>query len=196
MIIFAKSPRMGLSKTRLARDIGVVPAWRAKRRLDAYTCQIVRDPRWTSFLAVAPDRDVGAAFPHAWPPSLARIKQGKGDLGERMARALRHFSRAPVCIIGSDLPDLRAQDLADAFKALRRNEAVFGPAQDGGFWLIGLSPRAARNFHFSPIRWSSRDTLADTLAGLPAHWRVAYLRELDDLDDGESYRRSAQRQSG
>ncbi len=187
---------MGLSKTRLARDIGVVAAWRAKRRLDAYTCQIARDPRWTSLLAVAPDRDVGAAFPHAWPAAHARIKQGKGDLGQRMARALRRHSRGPVCIIGSDLPDLRAQDLATAFMALRRNEAVFGPAQDGGFWLIGLSPRAARNFHFGSVRWSSRDTLADTLTGLPPHWRVAYLRELDDLDDGESYRRSAQRQSG
>ena len=187
---------MGLSKTRLARDIGLVAAWRAKRRLDAYTCHVARDPRWTSFLAVAPDRDVGAAFPNAWPATLTRIKQGKGDLGQRMARALRRYSRGPVCIIGSDLPDLQSQDLAGAFKALKRNEVVFGPARDGGFWLIGLSPRATRNFHFGPVRWSSCHTLADTLAGLPTHWRVAYLRELDDLDDGESYRRSAQRQSG
>ncbi|GIU66951.1 TIGR04282 family arsenosugar biosynthesis glycosyltransferase [Candidatus Phycosocius spiralis] len=193
VIIFAKSPRMGISKTRLARDIGLVAAWRVKRYLDAYTCQVARDPRWTCLLAVAPDCDVEAAYPGAWPAELARIKQGKGDLGERMTRALQRYSRGPVCIIGSDLPDLRVQDLAAAFKALRRNDAVFGPAQDGGFWLIGLSPRAARRFHCGPVRWSSRHALADILSGLPAHWRVAFLRELDDVDDGKSYWRLAQR---
>ncbi|WP_085338970.1 TIGR04282 family arsenosugar biosynthesis glycosyltransferase [Aquidulcibacter paucihalophilus] len=193
LLIFAKSPRMGLAKTRLARGVGMVAAWRTKRRLDALTCRVARSSRWETLLAVAPQQDLAASFPGVWPANLRRVGQGQGDLGQRMARGLIRFSRAPVCIIGSDLPDLKRSDLVAAFRALTHADVVLGPATDGGYWLIGMAPRAARRAQLAPVRWSSPHTLADTLACLPAQWRVVFLRELEDIDDAASLKRSTQR---
>jgi uncharacterized protein len=192
LIIFAKSPRMGVSKTRLAKGIGTANAWRVKRALDAFTCRVAMgSPVWQTRLAVAPSRDEQAAFPGAWPKDLPRIGQGTGDLGQRMAGALRRFGQGPVCIIGSDLPGLQTRDLSHAFSMLRRKDVVFGPASDGGFWLIGMSARYARKARLEGIEWSSPTTLAETLASLPSHWRVGFLRELEDVDDGASYSRTS-----
>jgi uncharacterized protein len=191
LIIFAKAPRMGLSKTRLAAGIGVARAWRVKRALDGLTCRVAsRGQAWRTLLAVAPARDEGARFVGAWPDGLVRIGQGKGDLGARMAGAMRRFSRGAVCIIGSDLPDLRTGDVSAAFAMLRRYDVVLGPARDGGYWLIAMSARCARVARLDDIRWSSAHTLADTVAGLPVHWRVGYLRELEDVDDAKSFHRT------
>lgn len=189
LLIFAKAPRMGVSKTRLAAGIGAAQAWRVKRALDAYTCRVAAGPAWSTFLAVAPRRDEGAAFPGSWPERVARIGQGQGDLGARMARGLRRFGRGDVCIIGSDLPDLRRRDLAAAFKALRRCDVVLGPATDGGYWLIGMRAACARQAHLLGVRWSSIHTLADTLGCLPSDWRVGFLREMEDIDDAGSFKR-------
>ncbi|MCE2892706.1 MAG: TIGR04282 family arsenosugar biosynthesis glycosyltransferase [Hyphomonadaceae bacterium] len=184
---------MGLAKTRLAQGVGKVAAWRTKRRLDAFTCRVARSTGWETLLAVTPQKDLNVRFPSAWPSDLRRVGQGQGDLGQRMARALVAFGRAPVCIIGSDLPDLKRADLVQAFSALKRVDVVLGPAKDGGYWLIGMAPRAARRAHLAPVRWSSRHTLSDTLACLPTNWRVKFLRELEDVDDIASLKRSTQR---
>jgi uncharacterized protein len=180
---------MGVSKTRLAAGIGVARAWRVKRALDAYTCRIARGGAWDSKLAVAPESDLSTQFGGAWPQELRRVSQGRGNLGQRMAAALRGNSGAAVCIIGSDLPDLSTTDVAAAFKALKRHDVVFGPATDGGFWLIGMSARCARQARLDGVRWSSAFTLADTLAILPKAWRVGLLRELEDVDDAASFAR-------
>jgi uncharacterized protein len=190
LLIFAKSPRMGVSKTRLAAGIGVAQAWRVKRALDAYTCRTARGGAWRTTLAVSPAQDLGANFVGAWPFDQNRIRQGRGDLGRRMAKALRDHSRAAVCIIGSDLPDLQTRDIATAFAKLRRFDVVLGPATDGGYWLIGMSARCARHVTLDGIRWSSAHTLADTVAALHPHWRVGYLRELEDIDDAGSFQRA------
>ncbi len=191
LLIFAKAPRMGVSKTRLAAGIGVARAWRVKRALDAYTCRTARHAAWKTMLSVAPDRDLKTTFVDAWPDDLPRIPQGKGDLGRRMAAALRAHCRGSVAIIGSDLPDLRTGDLRAAFMALKRHDVVLGPATDGGYWLIGMSARCARRARLDPVRWSSAFTLADTLACLPKAWRIGYLRELEDVDDAGSFQRTA-----
>lgn len=190
LLIFAKAPRMGVSKTRLASGIGTARAWRVKRALDAYTCQTARGGSWKTMLAIAPDRDLTTRFGNAWPSALPRMPQGRGDLGQRMANAMGKHAFAPVCIIGSDLPDLRTTDIGDAFKALRRHDVVLGPATDGGYWLIGMSARCARRARLDGIRWSSAFTLADTVAALPKASRIAYLRELEDVDDARSFKRA------
>jgi len=70
--------------------------------------------------------------------------------------------------------------VADAFRALGRANAVFGPAEDGGYWLVGLGPR--RPAHpFAAVRWSSPNALEDTLANFAGH-RVCRLRTLSDVD--------------
>ena len=66
-------------------------------------------------------------------------------------------------------------------------DAVFGPADDGGYWLVGLKRRPALKNVFGRVRWSSEHTLGDTRANLAAHWRVAKLEVLTDVDDGGTY---------
>ena len=93
----------------------------------------------------------------------------------------------PVVIIGTDIPDIRTRHIDQAFRALGTHDAVFGPANDGGYWLVGLKRRPALKNIFACVRWSSEHTLADTRANLPAHWRVAELEVLTDVDDGDTY---------
>ena len=180
---------MGLSKTRLAADIGPVRAWQVKRKLDAFTCRAAQGEAWTTKLAVAPDRDLKTHFNDVWAADLMRVSQGQGNLGQRMAVILQANSRGAVCIIGSDLPDLQTRDIGQAFKTLKRNDVVIGPATDGGYWLIGMSARCERRVKLDHVRWSSVHTLSDTLACLPTTWRVGFLRELEDVDDGASLRK-------
>jgi glycosyltransferase A (GT-A) superfamily protein (DUF2064 family) len=98
-----------------------------------------------------------------------------------------------VVIIGADIPEIRADHIARAFAALGTADLVFGPARDGGYWLIGAKGPARRVPMFANVRWSTRHALADTRANLEGR-RVALLDLLDDVDDEESYIRHLQRQ--
>ncbi|WP_431267851.1 TIGR04282 family arsenosugar biosynthesis glycosyltransferase [Dankookia sp. P2] len=133
--------------------------------------QVGRDRRWRVELAVTPDRI-------RWPTGSPMRGQGGGDLGQRMGRALRRHRRA--VLVGCDIPGLGRADVAAAFRALGRADAVFGPAEDGGYWLVGLGPRRPPT-PFAGVRWSSEHALADTLANCAGR-RVALLRRLRDVD--------------
>ena len=99
-----------------------------------------------------------------------------------MGRLLRGAPPGPVCIVGADIPGIRRHHIARAFAALGRHDAVFGPAQDGGYWLVGLRrTRAVPATLFQGVRWSSRTALADTVATLGA-CRVAHIDTLRDVD--------------
>ena len=191
LVLFARRPQLGAVKRRLAADIGAVAAHGFYRRtLHDVAWRLGRDPRWQTWLAVTPDS--AAAAPGLWPVPLDTliIGQGAGDLGARMARPLREFPPGPVVIAGSDIPDIEAADIAAAFGALGGNDLVFGPAADGGYWLVGARrrPVVPRNL-FSNVRWSSATALADTLANVPATCRVTMLAERSDVDDGAAWRR-------
>ena len=190
LVVFAKAPRLGRVKSRLARDIGAVGAWAFYRRtLAALVRRLKGDARWTLWLAVAPDRAVVDDGP--WPRGVNR-GQGGGGLGARMARVMALLPPGPVVIVGADIPDIRAADAAAAFRALGRHDAVFGPAADGGYWLVGLRRRPRFRDPFKTVRWSTEHALADTRANLQGA-RVALLRELEDVDDGAAFRRRANR---
>lgn len=176
LILFARAPRLGTVKRRLARQAGDAAALRFHRAmLGSLARRLGRDRRWRTVLAATPDR---ARF----PTPLRRMPQGRGDLGERMARALARHRRA--VLVGSDIPDVRADDIAAAFRALDSGAgAVFGPAEDGGYWLVGLGPRRPPD-PFRGVRWSGPHALADTLANCRGR-RVALLRRLRDVDNSE-----------
>ena len=180
LVIMLKDPAPGRVKTRLGRDIGMVAAaWWFRHQVRALLREVT-DPRWQVVLAVAPAR--AALCSRAWPAHFSRIAQGPGDLGARMARLMQGLPRGPVCIIGGDIPDLRKQHVARAFRALGSNDAVFGPAMDGGFWLVGLkrvAPPPAGLFR--DVRWSSEHALRDSIASLGGA-RVALVDRLRDVD--------------
>ena len=180
-----KEPRAGRVKTRLGRDIGMAAAAAWFRSESAALLRRVRDPRWRVVLAVSPD--IQAQHRQIWPADLPRIPQGPGDLGRRMARAMGQF-RGPVCLIGADIPQLSRGHIARAFAALRGHDAVFGPATDGGFWLVGLRRGGlARPRMFDGVRWSTPDTLTESRAAL-GHLRICLADRLSDVDTAEDLR--------
>jgi rSAM/selenodomain-associated transferase 1 len=188
LLIFAKSPRMGLAKTRLARGTSRSTARRIARLGFAHTLQAATDPRWQTRLYAAPDNDLYECFGGLWPVGLQRHSQGRGDLGERLARGLSEAPLGPVVFIGSDAPDVSKALVWRAFRALSRADCVIGPASDGGFWLLGLHRRIRANHPFDNVRWSSAETLSDVEVNLPAGARIARLPELVDLDEAEDWR--------
>ncbi|MCK5749868.1 MAG: glycosyltransferase, partial [Oricola sp.] len=137
---------------------------------------------WETVLAVDPP---GAAKEDArfWPAQVKRIAQARGDLGARMARAFRTAPPGPAVIIGADAPGLRARHLRQAFAALKGADAVFGPAADGGYWLVGLNRRKPAPDLFDGVRWSTKHALQDTLKTLPKSFGVSMLETLHDIDE-------------
>jgi rSAM/selenodomain-associated transferase 1 len=195
LVIMAKSPHLGRVKRRLAREIGAVATIRFYRSCLSHTAlRVAQDRRWRALLAVDPDRDVGAGFEPS-RKKLPRMKQGKGDLGQRMRRLFAALPPGPAIIVGSDIPAIESGHIAHAFRLLGRNDAVLGPATDGGYWLIGLKRTPSLLPPFNRVRWSSPHALADTLANLKGK-RVgvaATLSDVDSQDDYRNLRRCAQR---
>jgi uncharacterized protein len=175
-----KEPRPGRVKTRLGRDLGMTAAAWWFRHQTRRLIRTIQDPRWNVVLAVTPDR--AGLTSRVWPERIARAPQGQGNLGDRMARMLRGAPAGPVCVIGADIPGVTRAEIAKAFDALGAHDAVFGPAPDGGYWLIGLKrTRAVPPGLFDGVRWSSEHALADTIATLPDH-RIAIITTLQDVD--------------
>jgi rSAM/selenodomain-associated transferase 1 len=176
VIVFARAPRLGTVKRRLAREIGARAALRFHvATLTRLIRALAADRRHRTVLAITPDRATLRL-----PARVARMPQGDRDLGVRMHRAFWRFPHRGVVLIGSDIPDAGPGDVRAAFRALGRASAVFGPAADGGYWLVGLAPcRPARPF--ASVRWSTEHALADTLANFAGR-RVAMLRTLHDVD--------------
>jgi uncharacterized protein len=182
LVIFARYPKAGVGKRRLAAGIGDVQAVRFSRvRLAVLMALMARDTRWTTWLAVTPDR----AGP--WPRGVRVIGQGRGDLGARMGRVFCGLPRGQVVIIGSDCPAVRPAHVAAAFDALGGSQAVFGPASDGGYWLVGLDWRGRMAVPFEGVRWSGEFALGDTVANVDGP--VAMVEMLDDVDDARDLAR-------
>jgi uncharacterized protein len=187
LVIFARRPQLGVGKRRLAADVGDVEALRFGRATLARLLRVLGpDLRWRLWLAVAPDR------PLDWVRVGTPVAQGPGDLGERLTRVVRALPPGPVVVLGSDTPTVTRADVADAFRALGPNRAVFGPASDGGYWLIGLRRGFGEALPFDGVRWSTAHALSDTIANMGAA-PVALLREQEDVDDGASLKRYLRR---
>jgi rSAM/selenodomain-associated transferase 1 len=182
-----REPVAGRVKSRLAREIGVVTATGFHRQTaTAVISRLAADRRWQTWLAVTPDT---AAMARVWPREVPRRGQGSGDLGCRMSRIMRWTGAGPMVIVGTDIPAISPAHIARAFRALGRADVVFGPALDGGYWLVGMrrSPRIPRAFE--AVRWSTEHALADTLASLE-RCRVETVDRLSDVDGRIGYERA------
>ena len=105
-----------------------------------------------------------------------------------MARCLDRFAPRPRLLFGADIPGIDAGIIGRSFDLLRRSDLIFGPADDGGFWLVGQRGPACGSRLFDGVPWSSPETLAATLRTLPRHRRIAFAETLSDVDDGAAYR--------
>jgi len=189
LILFAKLPALGRVKRRLAAEIGAVEALRFYRAtLHRLILRLGRDRRWNTHLALAPGSAPARGLPAA--DRLHIFAQSGGDIGERMWHAIAACPPGAALLIGADIPAVTPAHIARAFEALRGNDVVFGPAADGGYWLVGASGAGRRTLVFGPnIRWSSAHALDDTRAGLAPGVRVALGDTIEDIDTAAAYRR-------
>ena len=160
--ILAKAPVPGEAKTRLIPALGASGAAILARAFFADTLAMAVSLRWARVVvSLAGDP---ASLP--LPPGVEILPQGGGDLGERMERAaVRSLAIGPrVLLIGTDSPGLPAHFLGSARASLATHEAVLGPAEDGGFFLLGLD-RCEPGL-LSGLPWSRSDTLVHTAARL------------------------------
>lgn len=182
VVLFTRYPEPGRAKTRLIPALGPRGAAELHRRLTERTLAQVRAAE-LPFEVRATGRPAEEFA--AWLGDAPVVDQGEGDLGARMKRAGPPY---PCIFIGADAPDLTGEDLNDAARALRSHDAVIGPAEDGGYWLLGLSRPLDHLFDDMP--WGTDQVLPLTLARLAAAGTSpAMLRPLADLDRPEDLHR-------
>ena len=187
LIIFARAPILGAVKQRLAAGIGTVAA--KTFYLDTVNLvlsQLNPCPKWITKIAITPDNF--ATTGRFWNNKISKIAQGQGDLGQRMERAMLNFSFRPVVIIGSDIPTMERIHIDNAFSALGQNDLVFGPSNDGGYWLVGVRLGLVARGLFRMVRWSTQYALEDTLRNSRRR-RVKFVSTLEDIDDVEDFER-------
>ncbi|MGI9039130.1 MAG: TIGR04282 family arsenosugar biosynthesis glycosyltransferase [Gemmatimonadota bacterium] len=187
VLFFAKAPRRGRVKTRLAEGIGderALALYQAMGRL------VVERVAAEHPLTVWFDPPEAEAEMRAWLGDQAYRPQPCGDLGARMSLAFdAHFADTGagrrLVAIGADAPDVDADVVGAAFRALRRTDVVIGPALDGGYYLIGL--KRSTPGAFRDIGWGGSDVLEQTLERCATlDLTVALLeplRDIDTLDD-------------
>jgi rSAM/selenodomain-associated transferase 1 len=181
----AKHPEAGRVKTRLAAAYGAEAACALHRAFVVDLAARLADTGWRTTWAVSPP---GAPFADVVPGARC-IPQRGSDLGTRMAAAAGDLfaeGPGPVLVLGADTPHLALDELATAAAALHHgSDVVLGPAEDGGYWLVGLRAPAPRLF--ADIAWGTATVLDDTLAraralGLAVHL-VARAFDVDEPTD-------------
>jgi len=190
LIVFAKAPVAGQVKTRLIPALGAEGAARIAEQLLSHTLQQACDvPVDHLELCVSPTTD-HSSFDRAMVMAAGRLRftlQGEGDLGERMHRALARVLavHTKALLIGTDAPGLTSDVLKDAARALDHHPAVFVPALDGGYALLGLT-RPAPELLLG-MAWSTSRVMADTrerLRHLGWHWiELAPVADIDEPAD-------------
>ncbi|MBX3606700.1 MAG: TIGR04282 family arsenosugar biosynthesis glycosyltransferase [Piscinibacter sp.] len=188
IVVLAKAPQPGYAKTRLIPALGAEGAARLARWLLDRTLQAaLASGLGPVELCAAPDVAHPAIAAWGARPGVILATQGDGDLGARMARA---FARAlagggSALLIGTDAPRLDADVLRAAAQALESHDAVFVPAHDGGYALVGLQRPAPALFE--GIAWSTPAVMAQTRAALRrlglTHAELAPLHDIDEPAD-------------
>ncbi|MDT0641293.1 TIGR04282 family arsenosugar biosynthesis glycosyltransferase [Zunongwangia sp. F363] len=179
LLIFTRNPELGKVKTRLAKDTGEQAA------LDIYKFLLEHTVSITKNLPVKKRVFYSEEISHhdVWEKQVfeKKLQQGK-SLGERMQNAFREGFKdgfRKVIIIGSDLYDLEQQDLEQAFKKLEENDVVVGPAEDGGYYLLGM--KSLNSDLFRNKMWGSNSVLQSTLEDLK-NYQIKLLEERNDVD--------------
>jgi uncharacterized protein len=194
-MVFAKAPTPGRVKTRLVSALGETAATELHRQLTERTLCTARAAGLGQVeLWCAPGTNDAFFAACAKQHGVSLRAQGEGDLGMRMARALE-FALAqgsPGLLIGSDCPALTPEYLGEAAAALvNANDAVIGPAEDGGYVLIGLA-RSPTAQLFEDIAWGSATVMQETRMRLARlNWRWRELATLWDVDRPEDLLRLA-----
>jgi len=188
IIIFVRTPELGKVKTRIAATVG------AKRALEIYqsllthtqlVCEEIDSERYVFYAGEIDYED-------QWSKnSFEKFLQKNGDLGDRMEDAFETVLRktTPALIIGSDCAELTSEDIERAFIELEDNDVVIGPAEDGGYYLLGMND--LQLFLFRDMPWSEETLLQETIFKIQDRGlRYSLLNTKSDVDFIEDWERS------
>lgn len=188
VLVFAKAPVAGFAKTRLAPALGVAGAARlAERLLERAVAAACAAELGAVRLCCAPDTSHPAFQKLTQAHEVTLVDQGEGELGARMHRALARILRTAdrALLIGTDACGLDAAYLRLAADALDDHDAVYGPALDGGYVLVGL--RRAEAGLFEGIAWSTPQVMRETRERLASlgltHVELLPLADVDEPAD-------------
>ena len=179
LLIFTRNPELGKAKTRLAKTVGDETALEIYKFLLEKTCNV--SAKVTADKAVY--YSVKVRYEDIWDEnSYQKYQQVGEDLGIRMLHAFKNgfdVGYQKVLIIGSDLYDLTSEIIESAFVELDTNDIVIGPAEDGGYYLLGMN--SLHTAIFKNKDWGTSSVRKDTLADLKDK-KVHLLQELNDVD--------------
>lgn len=181
LIVFLKVPELGKVKTRLAKDIGEELALETYKLLTEKTHQACSNSSFKVFPFFVPSIPENHIFLDG---NKSFVQSGK-DLGEAMFNAFRKvFSLGyqNVCIIGSDCWSISNSHLEKAFDSLEKNDVVFGPSKDGGYYLLGMNQLHPELF--MEIDWSTERVLEQSIEKVKSS-KIQLLEELNDIDNIE-----------
>ena len=189
IIIFARNPKLGKVKTRLAKTIGDFAALETYKILMKHTANVVEKSNAEKIVFYSEyidNNDVWAKI------KCKKVKQSEGDLGEKMQTAFEYafeLGHKKIVIIGSDVYSLKTEHIDSAFTQLETHDVVIGPAHDGGYYLLGLNfiiPEL-----FEQKKWGTSSVLENTLADLN-ELNVTLLEPLNDIDTFEDLKKEPQ----
>ena len=179
LLLFTRNPELGKCKTRLAATIGEQSALDIYKFLLQHTVNVTRGlkvDKEVHYSVKVRENDI-------WDPTLYNKKKQLGeDLGARMQQAFSagfENGYQHIIIMGSDLYDIEQKDIEAAFEALKTNDYVIGPAEDGGYYLLGMN--TLTDPLFQNKEWGTATVLKDTLKDLEGK-KVKILEERNDID--------------
>lgn len=190
LIIFTKNPEAGKVKTRLAATIGNEAALAIYHQLLLHTVSTTKYlpvEKFVFYFNHIENEDV-------WNSKYYRkeVQQGN-DLGERMKNAFASIFQkdyGKIVIIGTDCPDVNAGIIMNAFDYLKSYDIVVGPAEDGGYYLIGM--KELRPNLFENIKWSTDTVLHDTISKCTTlelnYHLLPVLKDIDEEKDLQAFK--------
>ena len=190
LIILARAPELGQGKRRLAVDLGDTETHAVYLALLQRCAEAAS--AWDGAVSVHGAGDLNQ-FDNSALAEFPVVPQAAGNLAERMAAALRQGLRSgPTLLIGSDCPGLKPDHLSDMARLLDEHACVYGPAEDGGYWGIGISDPSLVPICCDPnLPWSTEHLLGASIDALKVHnGDIAFGVKLADCDTLEDLRQA------
>jgi hypothetical protein len=198
LLLFTRYPEKGKTKTRLIGELGADGAALLHKKLTERVFMQADLLRQRSGIETVVYFSGGSSKKiTSWLGPVHCVEQMSGDLGQKMRAAFEHCfagGAETAVLIGSDIPDISAELLQHAFNALLTKEVVIGPSRDGGYYLIGMTARAAMSCEpgsmppllsllFDKMVWSTGKLFEDTIFRLESTgYETALLPTLRDID--------------
>ena len=192
LLLFVKAPQAGQVKTRLGKSIGFSQSCQLYRQFGLDLVQRLQTLKIPLLIFFAPQ--AGLPIIQSWLGNHRYFPQQGDDLGDRMAHAFEtgfQLGFQQLMILGSDSPDVPLSYLNQGIEALKLNQSVLGPSDDGGYYTLGFSPTSWCPSVFQEMAWSTESVYPQSLEILrsqssPVHILPAWY-DVDTLEDLQNF---------